>query len=194
MRALRKGARGAGKSDPIDALAIARAALAEGPDRLPEASVDEQALEIKLLLDHHDDLVAARSDDQRRLRWHLHDMWPELELPAGCLDREIWLQRALKAPGSGRAEHPGAGARARTGRAGQLQGSAVARAARLRRADRRQGPWRGRRHHPLSGFVSPRKPRGSPQADPAAQSSRFASRLPSRSVPGRIPPSGSPRI
>ncbi len=93
MGASRKRARGAGKSDPIDALAIARAALAEGPDRLPEASVDEQALEIKLLLDHHDDLVAARSDDQRRLRWHLHDMWPELELPAGCLDREIWLQK-----------------------------------------------------------------------------------------------------
>lgn len=91
MGASRKGVRSSGKSDPIDALAIARAALAEGPDSLPDASVDEQALEIKLLLDHHDDLVAARSDDQRRLRWHLHDLWPELELPAGCLDREVWL-------------------------------------------------------------------------------------------------------
>jgi transposase len=43
------------------------------------------------VLDHHDDLVAQRSDDQRRLRWHLHDLWPELELPAGCLSRERWL-------------------------------------------------------------------------------------------------------
>ncbi len=93
MGVSRRGVRSSGKSDPIDALAIARAALAEGPERLPVASVDEQALEIKLLLDHHDDLVAARSDDQRRLRWHLHDMWPELELPAGCLDREVWLQK-----------------------------------------------------------------------------------------------------
>jgi transposase len=93
MGASRKGVRSAGKSDPIDALAIARAALAEGPERLPEASVDERALEIKLLLDHHDDLVSARTNDQRRLRWHLHDMWPELELPAGCLDREVWLQK-----------------------------------------------------------------------------------------------------
>lgn len=91
MGASRRGVRAAGKSDAIDALAIARAALAEGPDRLPAATVDERAFEIKLLLDHHDDLVSARSSDQRRLRWHLHDLWPELELPAGCLDREKWL-------------------------------------------------------------------------------------------------------
>jgi transposase len=96
MGAARKGARSAGKSDSIDALAIARAAVAEGPERLPAATVDEQAHEIKLLLDHHDDLVAARSDDQRRLRWHLHDLWPELELPAGCLDRERWLQKVSR--------------------------------------------------------------------------------------------------
>ena len=96
MGVSRRGVRSAGKSDPIDALAIARAALAEGPDRLPGASVDEQALEIKLLLDHHDDLVASRSDDQRRLRWHLHDLWPELELPAGCLDRERWLMKVSR--------------------------------------------------------------------------------------------------
>jgi transposase len=96
MGASRKAVRSAGKSDPIDALAIARAALAEGPDRLPEAIVDEQALEIKLLLDHHDDLVSARSDDQRRLRWHLHDLWPELELPAGCLNREVWLGKVSR--------------------------------------------------------------------------------------------------
>lgn len=93
MGASRKGLRDAGKSDSIDALAIARAALAEGPEQLPAATVDEQALEIKLLLDHHDNLVAQRSDDQRRLRWHLHDLWPELELPAGGLDREKWLAR-----------------------------------------------------------------------------------------------------
>jgi transposase len=92
MGASRKGVRANGKSDSIGALAIARAAPAEGPERLPLATVDEEAHEIKLLLDHHDDLVAQRSGDQRRLRWHLHDLWPELELPAGCLDRERWLQ------------------------------------------------------------------------------------------------------
>jgi transposase len=89
----RRGERSAGKSDPIDALAIARAALREGPETLPAAYLDERSLRVKLLLDHREDLVKARSEDQCRLRWHLHDLWPELELPAGCLDRIVWLDR-----------------------------------------------------------------------------------------------------
>ena len=89
----RRAERAAGKSDPIDALAVARAALREGPETLPAAHLDEGALELKLLLDHREDLVRACSEDQQRLRWHLHDLWPELELPAGCLDRPAWLER-----------------------------------------------------------------------------------------------------
>jgi transposase len=89
----RRGERTRGKSDPIDALAVARAALKEGPETLPCAHLDESALEVKLLLDHREDLVTARSEDQQRLRWHLHDLWPELEIPAGALDRLVWLER-----------------------------------------------------------------------------------------------------
>jgi transposase len=89
----RKGERTRGKSDPIDALAIARAALKEGPETLPAAHLDERSLELKLLADHREDLVHARGEDQQRLRWHLHDLWPELCLPAGCLDRVVWLDR-----------------------------------------------------------------------------------------------------
>jgi len=92
----RRGERTPGKSDPIDALAVARAALREGPETLPAAHLDEEALELKLLLDHRDDLVRARSQDQCRLRWHLHDLWPDLELPAGCLDRTVWLDRLAR--------------------------------------------------------------------------------------------------
>jgi len=92
----RRGERSAGKSDPIDALAIARAALREGPETLPAAYLDERSLRVKLLLDHREDLVKARSEDQCRLRWHLHDLWPELELPAGCLDRIVWLDRIAR--------------------------------------------------------------------------------------------------
>jgi len=92
----RRGSRERGKSDSIDALAVARAALKEGPETLPAAHLDEPALEIKLLLDHHDDLVSDRSDDQRRLRWHLHDLWPELEIPSGALDRDKWLDRVAR--------------------------------------------------------------------------------------------------
>jgi transposase len=96
MAGARRSSRERGKSDPIDALAVARAALREGPERLPAAQLDEQALEIKLLLDHREDLVSQRSDDQRRLRWHLHDLWPDLEIPAGALDRTKWLERVAR--------------------------------------------------------------------------------------------------
>lgn len=92
----RRAERTRGKSDPIDALAIARAALKEGPEALPAAHLDERALEVKLLLDHREDLVRSPSEDQQRLRWHLHDLWPELELPVGCLDRIVWLDRVAR--------------------------------------------------------------------------------------------------
>jgi transposase len=92
----RRGERTAGKSDAIDALAIARAALREGPETLPAAHLDERSLQLKLLLDHREDLVKARSEDQQRLRWHLHDLWPELELGAGCLDRIVWFDRLAR--------------------------------------------------------------------------------------------------
>ena len=93
MGAARKGTRARGKSDSIDALAVARAALKEGPETLPAAQLDGDSLAIKLLLDHREDLVHQRADDQRRLRWHLHDLWPELEIPAGALDRDKWLDK-----------------------------------------------------------------------------------------------------
>jgi len=96
MGTSRQGERTRGKSDPIDARAIARAALKEGPETLPGAHLNENALEIKLLLDHREDLVRARSEDQQRLRWHLHDLWPELQIPAGALDRLIWLDRVSR--------------------------------------------------------------------------------------------------
>ena len=85
-----------GKSDPIDARAIARAALQEGIETLPVAHLDERSFEIKLLLDHREDLVRARTDDQQRLRWHLHDLWPEFEIPAAALDRVVWLDRVAR--------------------------------------------------------------------------------------------------
>ncbi len=82
-----------GKSDDIDALSVARAAVREGLDTLPCARLDAESLEIKLLLDHREDLVAERTRDQNRLRWHLHDLDPELHIPAGALDRLCWLEK-----------------------------------------------------------------------------------------------------
>jgi transposase len=96
MAGARRSARERGKSDLIDALAVARAALREGIDRLPQARLEGRSLEIRLLLDHHDDLVADRSDEQRRLRWHLHDLFDDLQIPAGALDREVWLEKIAR--------------------------------------------------------------------------------------------------
>lgn len=91
----RRADRRAGKSDPIDALAVARVAVREGPDRLPGAFLDEHAMEIRLLADHREDLVAERTRAQNRLRWHLLDLCPELEaqLPVRSLGSGVHLRR-----------------------------------------------------------------------------------------------------
>jgi transposase len=75
----RKAVRQAGKSDPIDAIAIARAALGEDVDSLPVALLDEQALEIRVLTDDRDQLISERIRLVNRLRWHLVQIAPELE-------------------------------------------------------------------------------------------------------------------
>lgn len=85
MAGARRSVRTRGKSDPIDALAVARAALRE--PGLPVAYLDGPAREVRLLVDHREDLVAERTRLQNRLRWHLHELDPELVIPAGALDR-----------------------------------------------------------------------------------------------------------
>jgi Transposase len=67
-------ARGYGKSDPIDALAVARAALRE--PGLPTARLDGPERELRLLADHREDLVVGRTPLISRLRWHLHELGP----------------------------------------------------------------------------------------------------------------------
>ena len=76
MARARASARTRGKSDPIDALAVARAALRE--PGLPTARLDETALDLRLLTDRRESLVAARTSAICRLRWHLHDLAPGL--------------------------------------------------------------------------------------------------------------------
>src|SRR5205085_12134228 len=92
MAPQRRTGRARGKSDPIDALAVAGAALRE--PRLNHPRPGEAATrELKLLVDHRDDLVDERRRAQQRLRWQLHDLDPELTVPPGGLDRTIWLDR-----------------------------------------------------------------------------------------------------
>src|SRR5258707_14743057 len=77
MAGRRRAARERGKSDPIDALAVARAALAEGVETLPVAQLEGPAREIKLLLDHREGLVSERPRIQNPLRWLRHARLPQ---------------------------------------------------------------------------------------------------------------------
>ena len=69
--------------------------LREGIERFAVAFLDEQAMQIRLLSDHGEDLVAERTRAQNRLRWHLVDLCPQLEasLPKRSLDRQCQLDR-----------------------------------------------------------------------------------------------------
>ncbi len=89
----RKSARQRGKSDPIDALNVARAALQEGLESFPVAHLDGPELDLRLLVDHRERLVRHRVELNSTLLWHLHDLWPELRLPGGALFSTKWSTR-----------------------------------------------------------------------------------------------------
>lgn len=91
MAHARDGARSYGKSDAIDALAVARAALRE--PSLPAARLDGPERELRLLVDHREDLVCERTRVINRLRWHLHELDPAHEPAPGSLTRLRTLER-----------------------------------------------------------------------------------------------------
>ena len=86
MAHCRDSARTYGKSDPIDALAVARAALRE--PGLPAARLDGPERELRLLTDHREDLVAERTRAICRLRWHLHELDPDWDPGPRTLNRK----------------------------------------------------------------------------------------------------------
>jgi transposase len=89
----RRSARQRGKSDPIDALNVARAAVQEGLESFPAAQLDGPELDVRLLVDHRERLVRHRVELNSTLLWHLHDLWPELRLPGGALFSTKWSTR-----------------------------------------------------------------------------------------------------
>lgn len=91
MAGARRSARERGKSDPIDAEAVARVALRE--PNLPRASLDGPAREVKLLSDHRRMLVSQRTALCNKARWFLHEVDPELDIPSRSLDRLCVLDR-----------------------------------------------------------------------------------------------------
>ncbi len=91
MAGVRRSARTRGKSDPIDALAVARAAIRE-PD-LPVAQLDGPSRDLRLLVDYRESLVKDRTAAQNRLRWRLHELEPGYDPAPGSLNRYKTLEK-----------------------------------------------------------------------------------------------------
>ncbi len=68
------------QAGPINATAMARFALPEGPQTCLPPPLPKTR-----------DPGQGPTEDQCRLHWHLHDLWPELEIPGEAHDRIIWL-------------------------------------------------------------------------------------------------------
>jgi len=93
MAGARRSSREPGKSDPIDAEAVALAALRHSD--LPVAELDGPAREVKLLSDHRHDLVVQRSRIAQQVRWHLHELDPDLMIPSRGLRRQKVVRELL---------------------------------------------------------------------------------------------------
>jgi len=78
------------QSDPIDALAIARAAWQEGVESLPTARLAGPEREIRMLALHRERLVDMRTRLSNELRWQLHDLWPDWEIPTKAFGQPSW--------------------------------------------------------------------------------------------------------
>ena len=74
MAGTRRCSRERGKSDQIDAVCVARAALAAGIETLPTAALAGPELDIRLLVDHRERLVRTRVALNSTLQWNLHDL------------------------------------------------------------------------------------------------------------------------
>lgn len=85
MGEARRTGRQRGKSDPIDALATARAALRH--PELPEAFLEGVERELRLLVDHREDFVAERTRSENRLLWDLHELVPSHKVASRSLSR-----------------------------------------------------------------------------------------------------------
>src|SRR5438874_2954933 len=88
----RRHGRTRGKSDPIDALAVARAAIREPALSRPRPD-EEPYRELKPLVDHRDAIVDERRRVHQRLRWHLHQLDPTYQVPLRMLARSVQLAR-----------------------------------------------------------------------------------------------------
>ena len=91
MAGARRSSRTRGKSDPIDAEAVARAAIRE--PGLPVARLDGIERDVRLLVDHREVLVNERTRAQCKLLWLVHGIDPEISVRPKGLDSYCHLDR-----------------------------------------------------------------------------------------------------
>ena len=70
-------------------------------ESFPVAHLDGPELDLRLLVDHRERLVRQRVGLNNTLQWHLHDLWPELELPGSSLFYGRWAPRVAPSPRAG---------------------------------------------------------------------------------------------
>jgi transposase len=119
MAGARRSGRQPGKSDPIDALAVARTVLRE--PGLPVATLDGPDRQVRLLVDHREDLIGERTRHEQRLRWFLVELAVAEPAPRS-LDRAV-VQASLTAALAVRTELVARLARDLLGRIVELSGT-----------------------------------------------------------------------
>jgi len=111
MAGTRRCSRERGKSDRIDAISVARAALATGIDTLPTAALAGPELDLRLLVDHRERLVRTRVALNSTLQWNLHGppplRWTRVVRRLGpltltCISSRWWTRAAKRRDSVGR--------------------------------------------------------------------------------------------
>src|SRR5512133_1094715 len=201
MAATRRGGRHPGKSDAIDAEAVALAALRHHD--LPVAALDGPTREVKLLVDYRRDLVRQRTRVANRLRWHRHELDPTLQIPSRGLRRyKVIDELAARLAGvegtvarlarqllarcrelTAEIKRPGGRATA----AGPSAGTSAVGRARLRGAGGGDDPGRDRRGRPvpLQGCLRPLH-RHRPDPGVVGRSARQGAAEPGRQPDGKL--------
>ena len=90
MAGARRGAWTRGKSDPIDARRSLVPRCVEGAENLPTARFAGPEREIRQLALYRERLLDMRTRLINELRWQLHDLWPDWEIPAKALTHLGW--------------------------------------------------------------------------------------------------------
>ena len=102
MAASRRSSRQRGKSDQIDAVAVARAALAAGIETLPTAALAGVELDIRLLVDHRERLVRTRVALNSTLQVEPPRPLARAGVACGALSSKKWTSKIQQSTGETR--------------------------------------------------------------------------------------------